>query len=125
MTAERKKAVMYLSLAFITGILIGALVPGFFGRFRDRSGQFHEGPQGGLVHILYRVFKPDSIQSAKIRPIIEQTSDHIDVLQNGCNQEVKSVMDSLRLGLQPLLTADQLGQLDNFLSKGKEHWKRR
>ena len=125
MTAERKKAVLYLSLALIIGILIGALVPGFFGRFRDRGRQSQRGQGGGLVHILYQIVKPDSIQLAKIKPLIEQTSVRIDYLQNGCNQEVRSMMDSLRLGLQPLLTADQLGQLDNFLSKGKERWKRR
>jgi|SRR6267378_1910909 len=116
MTQDRKKAILYLSSTLIIGILIGVLVPAFFGRFRERRGQ----PRGSdLAGIIQKVIKPDSVQSNKIRPIIEQASTHIDVLQNGCNQGMDSIMYSLRTQLQPFLTTDQLGHLNNFLSKGR------
>ena len=124
MTAGRKKAILYLVLTLILGILIGAMVPGFFGRFR-RNERTRDRTGGGLTHIIYRVVKPDSSQSAKIRPILDQTSARIDILQNGCNQEVKNLMDSLRTQLQPMLKAEQLTKLEEFLNKGKERWKGR
>ena len=116
MTQDRKKAILYLSATLILGILIGVLVPAFFGRFRERNRQ----PRGGdLAGIIQKVIKPDSVQSGKIRPIIEQTSTHIDVLQNGCNREMDSILYSLRTQLQPFLTTDQLSQLNNFFSKSR------
>jgi hypothetical protein len=116
MTQDRKRAILYLSATLIIGILIGVLVPAFFGRFRERRGQ----PRGSdLAGIIQKVIKPDSVQSGKIRPIIQQTSTHIDVLQNGCNREMDSIMYSLRTQLQPFLRPDQFDQLNNFLSKGR------
>ena len=125
MTNERKKAVLYLVITLVLGILIGTLVPGFFGRFRDRGGRMRDQRGGGLTHIISRVVKPDSAQAARIKPIVAQTASRIEVLQIGCNQEVKSVMDSLRLQLQPILTKNQLNEFDEFLTKGKDRWKGR
>ena len=125
MTNERKKAVLYLVLTLVFGILIGALIPGFFGRFHEGGGRMRDQRGGGLTHIISRVVKPDSVQATRIKPIIAQTASRIEGLQNGCNQEVKNVMDSLRLQLQPLLTTAQLNKLDEFLTKGKDRWKGR
>ena len=124
MTPGRKKAILYLILTLILGILLGSLVPGFFGRFR-KSDRAHDRRRGGLTHLIYRVVRPDSSQAAKIKPMIDQTSGRIDELQNGCNHEVNNLMDSLRIQLQPILSAEQLTKLEGFLNKGKEHWKGR
>ena len=89
MTNERKKAVLYLVLTLVFGILIGALIPGFFGRFHE-GGRMRDQRGGGLTHIISRVVKPDSVQATRIKPIIAQTASRIEGLQNGCNQEVKN-----------------------------------
>lgn len=122
MTSERKKALLYLSMTFLVGILIGGAVIGFLGHIRDRGGR-HE--RKGLTHVIGRVVRPNESQTAKIDPIIKQTEARLDTLQKNCNQEVKTVMDSLRIQLKPILTAEQLEELEEFISRGKDRWKGR
>ena len=119
MTTDRKKAALYLGVTLIAGMLLGALILGAFGRFRERGRSSHEGKKGGLSHFIERAVKPSAEQSAKIKPLAEKASARIEVLQGGCNAEIKTVLDSLRTQLQPILSKDQLEEFDEYLQKGR------
>lgn len=132
MTTDRKRAVFFLSLTLIIGILIGALIPGFVGRFRHRDGKDMRGGKDNkevvskhdrFTHMILRVVKSDSVQAKIIRPIVEEAASRIDELEKGSNASMAMIMDSMKLKLQPILTPEQLQKLNDFDAKAKNHWR--
>lgn len=133
MTTDRKRAVFFLSLTLIIGILIGSLVPGFIGRFRHRDSNMRGGKDNKekemvnkhdrFTHMILRVVKADSAQAKLIKPLIEETAASIEELEKGSNQQMATIMDSLKVKLQPILTPEQLQKLNDFEAKAKNHWR--
>ena len=133
MTSERKKAVATLSATLIVGILIGVLVPGFVGRFReggrhqrDEQGRGHGGDdkKAWFAHTIYKIVKPDSAQAQKIKPITEWASQQVEQVENTSNQKLIKIMDSVKVQLKPIITEEQLKRLDGFSEKAKGHWRK-
>jgi hypothetical protein len=127
MTKERRRALIYLALTFVVGLALGALIPGFLGRFhhREKMARPQKGGEHGLSAMIFRVVKPDSVQAAKMRPLIHETGEKIHALQRDCNGEVKSMMDSLRTKLNPMLNSEQHDKLEKFFDKGRRARMRR
>jgi hypothetical protein len=157
MTTERKKAILYLSLTLIAGILLGIVIRGAIGRFHRRGnnrqftynhrmfdrGRFgdnrfghdrfgHGGPgnamsghegRPGLMHTVFRVVHPDSSQAVKIRPIVKEASNRIHAIGRKGGRETMVIIDSLRLELKPILTAEQFKRLEDFTEKARRRWK--
>lgn len=146
MTADRKKAIFFLSLTLIVGIFIGALIPAFFGRFRHhdpremrggrdggRGGKMERPEKGGrpdapkhewLTPVVMRVVKPDSDQVKKIRPLTEKAAARIKELETESNGKMIVIMDSLKLQLRPILTEDQNKKLEDFSSRARKRWRK-
>ena len=135
MTTDRKKAILFLSLTFIIGILIGSLIPAFYGRFRHRDAREMHGrdnkmerPEGNkrewLTRKIIQIVKPDSAQVKEIRPITMQAATQIGELEKNSNEKMIVIMDSLKLKLQPVLTAEQNQRLEDFSSKARQRWGR-
>ena len=136
MTTDRKKAILFLSLTLIIGILIGSLIPAFFGRFRHRDrGDMrggkenrmggHEGSkQEWLTRTVIRIVKPDSTQVKEIRPITAKAASQIAELEKGSNEKMIVIMDSLKINLRPVLTEEQNRNLEEFSSKARKRWHR-
>ncbi|MBY0433831.1 MAG: hypothetical protein K2U26_06955 [Cyclobacteriaceae bacterium] len=123
MTPERKKAALYLVLTLIIGILIGSLVPAFYGRMRHRGGDHSRGwdrsegrmdRKGRFEKIVFRIVKPDSTQASQLRSIVRETSVKIESLEWQSSEQMRSLMDSLQIKLRPVLTNEQLERLENF-----------
>lgn len=133
MTSERKKAIATLSATLIVGILIGILVPGFVGRFREHSrhsivenGRDRNGDEKKtwFAHTIYKIVQPDSAQLQKIKPITTWASQRVAQIENTSNQELSKVMDSVKIQLKPILTPEQLNRLDSFSERAKGHWRK-
>jgi hypothetical protein len=129
MTADRKKAVLFLSLTLILGILIGSMLPGAIGRMRYRSGtherssnRMDQGRHNRFTGMIIRVVKPDSDQIKLIRPITEATAARVQELEKISNEKMSQLMDSMRLQLQPILNPEQIKRLDDFDKKSKSRW---
>lgn len=140
MTADKKKAALYLSITLIIGILIGSLIPAFYGRFRHREGKdMRDGREmrGGkdnkqfgnkqewLTKTIIRIVKPDSLQVKEIRPLTSQAAAQIGELEKGSNERMSAIMDSLNTKLRPILNDEQNKRLDEFSSKARQRWKKR
>ncbi len=131
MTTDRKRAVFFLSLTLIIGILIGSLVPGFIGRFRHRDSNMRGKPNSTEVvnkhdrftRMILRVVKADSAQAKLIRPLVEEAAASVDELEKQSNQQMAMIMDSLKVKLQPVLSPEQLEKLNDFDAKAKNHWR--
>src|SRR5271170_4413674 len=120
MTTERKKAILFLVLTLVAGILIGTLIPGTMGRFHRRGGErggYGKGHQrmadrrgehgfdrrAWLMHTVFRVVHPDSTQAQKMRPIVKEASHKIQAIGKRGQEEVMGIMDSLKIQLKPIL----------------------
>ena len=124
MTAERRKALIYLTITLIIGIFIGSLVPALFGRMRrdgwkergkmEQKGERRPDRRAGFEKMIYKITKPDSSQIGRIRPILQETSTKIEALEKGSNARMTSIMDSMKIKLQPVLTSEQMKNLEDF-----------
>lgn len=130
MTPERRKAILFLSLTLIVGILIGSMLPGFFFRLRHngwkdrgRNPQSHERQQAmrkhGFEKKIFEITKADSSQRKAIKPILDETSAKIDALQQQSFANMAAVMDSMKLKLKPLLNDEQMKDLEDFSQKAR------
>ena len=124
MTGERRKALIYLTITLIIGIFIGSLVPALFGRMRrdgwkerskmEQKGERRPDRRAGFEKMIYKITKPDSSQIGRIRPILQETSTKIEALEKGSNARMTSIMDSMKIKLQPVLTSEQMKNLEDF-----------
>ncbi len=132
MTSERKKAILFLSLTLVIGILIGSMLPGFLFRMRDnqwkgrgehgRNGQPHDRQamrKHGFEKKIYEITKADSSQRKAIKPILDETSAKIDAMQQQSFAKMAAVMDSMKMKLKPLLTEEQMKDLEDFSQKAR------
>jgi Spy/CpxP family protein refolding chaperone len=78
-----------------------------------------------FTHMILRVIKADSVQAKQIKPLMEAAASKIDELEKGSNEKMASIMDSLKLNLQPILTPEQFQRLNDFDAKAKNHWRGR
>jgi len=130
MNKERRNAVLALSATLIVGILIGLLGPGFFHKY-NRGGHGRGGRDRGLEHnrperfvgVIYKVVKPDSAQAKQIKPIAAWASQKIKEVEKGSNDQLISIMDSVRSQLKPILTEEQLKRLDEFDARARGRWR--
>ena len=129
MTSERRKAVLILSATLIVGILVGLLIPGFFHKYEGRR---HGG--GGrnisterkkewFASTIYKIVKPDSAQIRQIKPITDWASQQIESIEVSSNAQMSAVLDSVKVQLKPILTAEQQQRLVEFHEKAQGRWK--
>lgn len=129
MTAERRKAVLFLSITLVIGILIGALLPGLFYRFHSKGkkegGEKEErhsgGKRDGFVHMIYKTIHPDSVQKQKIEPILKDASEKIEKLEAHSNEQLTAIMDSVKVKLLPILNEKQKKSFEKYISRNQEH----
>lgn len=130
MTAERNKAILFLSLTLIVGILIGSMIPGFFMRMRGgkkwegrNSRSAHERPdmRKGFEMKIFEITKADSNQRKAMQPILDETSAKIEALQQQSFANMSAVMDSMKLKLRPLLNDTQNKDLEEFSQRARAH----
>ena len=128
MTSERKKALLYLTITLIIGMLIGSLVPALFGRMRhgdwkkeraktELKGEKRPDRKAGFEKMMYRIIKPDSSQNEQLRAIFKGTSTKIEALEAGSNARMTNIIDSMKVQLQPVLTEEQMKRLEEFSQK--------
>ena len=127
MTTERRKAMLFLILTLVVGILIGALVPGFFGRMRrngwkdmkrtEQRGDHPGSRRMGFQKMIYRITQADSSQRKQIQPILDEASGKIEALESESNSRMMGIMDSMKVNLKQILTEEQNKRLEEFSNK--------
>ncbi|MBX7125366.1 MAG: hypothetical protein K1X47_06715 [Cyclobacteriaceae bacterium] len=120
MTPERKRAIFYLSLTFVAGLLIGILIPGFLHHAGGRMGnrQYHremrDGRPGPFGDRLMRAIELDSNSAPAIRDIVHRAEDRVHQLDVQCSEQLSLVLDSVGQELKPHLTAEQFEKYVEF-----------
>jgi len=132
MTAERRKAILFLSITLVIGILIGTMVPGFIGKVNSREGRRGGGEheehghdkekKEWFIRSIYKAVHPDDEQEKKLEPILKEASRQIEALEEHSNEQLGVIIDSVKIKITPLLTEKQKKKLDEFVSKGEKKW---
>jgi len=127
MTPERKKALWTIVATFVIGIAIGALISGLAARkfYHERGGRGErkekkEGRKGTFTEKIFKVVKADESQKKLMKPIIDQTISTLDEIEDKSNLDAYTQLDSLKIKLTPILTAEQREELDHFLTKKRK-----
>ena len=124
MKSERTKAVSLMLLTFIVGIMIGIFIPGLVFRFHTRNNpppgfRNMPPPHERFERMLFGVIHPDSLQIEKIKPLTHETTALIDTVQSHANKQIKIIIDSMKIKLQPILTPEQQKNLEEFGNRAR------
>lgn len=129
MTAERRKALLFLTVTLVIGILIGSLVPGLYGRMRreggrekgrvEQRGERRSDRRMGFQKMIYRITQADSAQRLQIQPILDETAGKIEALEKESNGRMIGIMDSMKLRLRPILNPEQMKKLEDYSQKSR------
>ncbi len=119
MTPERRKTILVISGTLVIGILIGVLGMGMFARQHYRGdrpprGEMGKGSRQGFTKKFMHVVGADSSQLPALKPILEETMNKIDAIQTHSREEVRHILDSMEVKLQPILKPEQMERLKRF-----------
>jgi hypothetical protein len=76
-----------------------------------------------FAHTINRVIKPDSVQAKKIKVITDWASAEIDSVEVSSNTRMNEILDSVKVQLTPILTAEQQARFSDFQGKARSQWK--
>jgi len=116
----KTKAASLLILVFIIGMFIGSLVTGAVQRRRFREINSMRGP-AGIERLIERTVKPDDDQRVKLRPIIDKYSQKIFDIREINRSQMDLFIDSLRIEVTPILTAEQIEALERARQEMQRH----
>jgi len=123
MTAERRKALVMMSITFLTGVIIGVLGTGFFARqhYHERperkDGGRYRSERSSFQERIYRVVEADSAQRLLMKPIIDETSEKFNKLQEEGMKLVRPIFDSMAIKLKPILKPEQQEELQKYFHR--------
>ena len=109
------KSSLVLILTLIIGVALGVLIDRtvLHQSFETRIERF-QSPKG-FTHIFERIIEPDSKQMEAIREIVVRHFEKMGEYRHRSRLEMKTLMDSLRLELEPILTMEQKEKLKESL----------
>ncbi|HOX84048.1 MAG TPA: hypothetical protein PLS08_13545, partial [Chryseolinea sp.] len=108
-------------------------VPGFFHKW-DKRGKYGDRGHGQpdirnkkewFIGTINKIVQPDSLQAKQIQPITEWAATQIDSVERMANQNMSTILDSVKNQLKPILTVEQQKHLDHFDANAKEKWRGR
>lgn len=67
-----------------------------------------------LADKIYQVTQADSVQKAKMKPVVDRASKRLESLRLSYQKQEKRVLDSLSLQVKPYLKEDQFKKLNDW-----------
>ncbi|WP_456424618.1 hypothetical protein [Rhodocaloribacter sp.] len=126
----RTKSALILLVTLAVGILIGSLATSAVINHRIEQLAELRRPTGFSL-MLERVIRPqDETQREQIRAILEEAGARMAELRRSHFSELKSIIDSTRARLDPILTPEQKQRLEAWFSRDRKRlktnrWRRR
>ena len=117
MTSQTKSALL-LGGALVTGVLLGALIVGAFVSQRvDRLDALREPTR--LARFMEDAIEPTSpAQRDSIRAVLRYRARQTAAILQDTRRDLRTVQDSLRADLRPLLSDEQLSRLQERMRMG-------
>jgi hypothetical protein len=116
MTANTKSLVL-LAATLVVGFTLGLFADStLVRRRRERIGQLRRPP--GFVEHMERVIQPHSdAQRDSIRPLLEHAAQQNGVAIHDANVRLRTMLDSMRVSLAPMLDSAQRDRLKAELDR--------
>ena len=110
MLQVQTKSTFIILIVLLIGFLLGILSARFLisHRIHDFQGMHHK---EGFIHLFEEMIDPHDGQADKVRIILESHFDRFADMGADHMMEVKVIMDSLRIELEPYLTTEQIDKL--------------
>ncbi len=116
MTLHTKTAIILL-VTLIIGFLLGVATSGYliFSHMRDDNAK-HE----RFKRIITKILELDEAQQRQAEPFLEDHANRVRATNEAHRESMLANMDTLKLQLQPILTAEQAERLEHFRERLKE-----
>lgn len=75
----------------------------------------------GFEENLFRIIQPSAEQRAQLSPIVQRYANQIADNNQESRRRQKELIDSMHLEIKPLLSAEQVEQLDRFSRRFRDH----
>ena len=106
------KAAVMLLITLLLGVALGALGVSALSRHRADEVQQLRRPPGFVAHMEEVIAPRDSVQRAKIKPILAATAARNEAILQQVNEQLHTALDSMRAQIDPLLDAAQRDRLE-------------
>ena len=117
---SKLKITSILILTLIIGMVLGAVIHGSYMKNRFRKSVSRMRTPEGFVKRYEKIIEPNDSQKEDVEKILLKTYDKLQQLYRSPTNQFESIMDSLRLELQPILTAEQNEKLTQYFEEAKK-----
>ncbi len=107
---KKLKPLFILAGTLIIGFFLGFFTSGYITRYKINT-YINATQNEGFANMIFERIDPTDDQKEKLSPIIMKYS----MKSNTCVEEYKVIFDSLRVELEPFLTAGQLQKLEKCI----------
>lgn len=103
-----------MAVTLFVGMLMGALVVALINKAPGRHGNFRQNGKEAIIQKILGVIEADPSQETQIRPYILETMSDIDSLQRHTDDQMRFLIDSFEMKVQPWINENQMEQLRQF-----------
>jgi hypothetical protein len=118
---SKSKSTFIILIILIIGIIIGALVSGMLRKSRmdkfDRMS-YHQ----RFIRVMDRIIKPSEEERGALEKILRKHSEKMNKVREKHQAEIISIVDSLKIELEKILTDEQLARLEKHLKRGSREF---
>ena len=116
------KVILYATLIFLAGVATGALIAPMIGRTFMRPPQPQQMSRHMLEHLQSQL-QLTSEQTAKIKPLVEQTGADMEAIHRETMKRVVARLHQTHVEISSLLTPEQRVKLDKMEAEHRKHFR--
>jgi len=116
---------LILISTLIIGMILGAVLHGTYMRYHFRKNIARWRTSEGFVKRFEKVIQPADHQKDEVEKILNKTFENMRKKLRPRFQKFESIMDSMKLELEPFLTLEQKKRLNEYLEHMKNYSKDR
>lgn len=117
--STKSQTILIVSATLVIGFVLGVLISGAFRHQREERFR-RMGAHQRFENAMERIIKPTDEQRKAIEAITKKRFDRIAELREQCEDELFTVLDSMRGDFATVLTEEQLNRLEKQLEKGPQ-----
>jgi hypothetical protein len=119
--SPRTQSVLLLVATLLLGIVLGGVLRGWWAQQRMDRVRDLRTPGGFVERVVQRVEPTSPAQRDSVEAVARNTARRLDDLRRTHRRQTFTVLDSMRTELRPILSEDQLSNLDRRLHRHRRH----
>jgi len=119
MFSPRTKSVLILIATLVLGVLLGAVLTGWWVQSRVDRLRAVRTSDGFVERVVRRVEPVSTAQRDSITEITQYRARQLSDLRQSHRRDTRAILDSLCQDLQPVLTDEQAARLERQMPRGR------